>query len=115
MPWIAPQADLSITLENGLVKNMQQNIGVVRESVTLESPTLDNGNVDATAETTASNGAHGNGTVDNGNKSNGEIKSARDRNREEVTQEAMKTGQTARLQCECYHRPSIYYSSSESD
>ncbi|KAK6957691.1 hypothetical protein Daesc_000478 [Daldinia eschscholtzii] len=104
MPWIAPQADLSITLENGLVKNVQQNIGVVRESVTLDSPTLDNGNVDATAETAASNDAHGNGTVVNGNKSNGEIKSARDRNREEVTQEAMKTGQTARLQFFQYMR-----------
>lgn len=102
MPWIAPQADLSITLENGSVKNIEQNLDVVRKSVTLNSTTLDDGNVDVTAETAASNGVEGSGTTTNGKKPNGDIKSSQDRNRDEVTQEAMKTGQTARLQCEYY-------------
>ncbi|KAI2779068.1 P-loop containing nucleoside triphosphate hydrolase protein [Daldinia loculata] len=104
MPWIAPQADLSITLENGSVKNIEQNLDVVRKSVTLNSTTLDDGNVDVTAETAASNGVEGNGTTTNGKKPNGDIKSSQDRNRDEVTQEAMKTGQTARLQFFQYMR-----------
>ncbi len=36
MPWIPAQADLAIRLENGLVKSVEQNIGVVRKPVSLE-------------------------------------------------------------------------------
>ncbi|KAI1470644.1 P-loop containing nucleoside triphosphate hydrolase protein [Daldinia caldariorum] len=104
MPWIAPQADLSITLENGSIKNVQQNLGVVRESVTLASTTLGNGNIDVTAETVTPTDTQSNGTTTNGNKPNGDIKSAQDRNRDEVTQEAMRTGQSARLQFFQYMR-----------
>ncbi|KAL7627671.1 hypothetical protein AAE478_001864 [Parahypoxylon ruwenzoriense] len=98
LPWIAPQADLTITLENGLVKDIQQNLGVVRKSVTLAEAPDDEGDVDLTAETavvhtTEINGSHANGAYTNGN-----TKSTQDKRRDEVTEEALKTGPTARLQ-----------------
>lgn len=99
-PWIAPQADLTITLENGLIKNVEQNLGVVRKSVTLNEILVDEGNVDVTAEAAATHSTETNGTSTNGKNTNGDIKSAEDKRRDEVTQEALKTGQTARLQCE---------------
>jgi ABC-type multidrug transport system fused ATPase/permease subunit len=36
MPWVAAQADLSILLENGTVKSLEQNLGVVRTPVASE-------------------------------------------------------------------------------
>ncbi|KAK3687510.1 P-loop containing nucleoside triphosphate hydrolase protein [Podospora appendiculata] len=36
VPWIAPQADLSIAMEDGRVGKADQNIGVIRKPVTLE-------------------------------------------------------------------------------
>ncbi|KAI8958994.1 P-loop containing nucleoside triphosphate hydrolase protein [Daldinia sp. FL1419] len=105
MPWVPPQADLSVTLENGSVKDIQQNLGVVRKSVTLNAKTLDDDDddVDTTVETPVSKGIETNGAA-NGKKTNGNIKSTQDRNRDEVAQEAMKTGQTARLQFFQYMR-----------
>ncbi|KAI1142406.1 ABC transporter [Hypoxylon sp. FL0543] len=104
LPWIAPQADLTITLENGLIKDVQQNLGVVRKSVTLHKTLLDDGNVDETVEVAATHTAESNGAKANGNKSNGAVKSAEDKRRDEVTQEALKTGPTARLQFFQYMR-----------
>lgn len=102
LPWIAPQADLTIVLENGQVKDIQQNIGVVRHTVTIDEVIVDEGNVDTTLEVAASiatetNGTGLNGTTVNGN---GHAKTAAAKRQDEVTQEALKTGQTARLQCE---------------
>lgn len=103
LPWIAPQADLTITLENGLIKDVQKNPSVVRKSVTLDETLVDEGNVDVTAESAAAHTSEANGSTANGkstNGTNGHIKSAEDKRRDEVTQEALKTGPTARLQCE---------------
>jgi ABC-type multidrug transport system fused ATPase/permease subunit len=36
MPWVAAQADLSVVLEDGTVKSLEQNLGVVRKPVTSE-------------------------------------------------------------------------------
>ena len=46
LPWIGQQADMIITLENGTVKNTQQNIGVVRTSISLDKAIVDDSNVD---------------------------------------------------------------------
>ncbi|KAI1776970.1 ABC transporter [Hypoxylon cercidicola] len=104
LPWIAPQADLTITLENGSIKNVQQNLGVVRKSVTLNETLVDDGNVDVTAESAAAHTSETNGATANGNGTNGNVKSAEDKRRDEVTQEALKTGPTARLQFFQYMR-----------
>lgn len=45
VPWIAAQADLSITLEGGQVLNIEQNIGVVRKPVVAESARIE-GDID---------------------------------------------------------------------
>ncbi|OTB08206.1 hypothetical protein M426DRAFT_317317 [Hypoxylon sp. CI-4A] len=106
LPWIAPQADLTIALENGTAKEIQQNLGVVRKSVTLNKTLVDDGNVDVTADGNANhaNGTNGNGTTTNGKHSNDTIKTAQDKNRDEVAQEALKTGSAARLQFFQYMR-----------
>ena len=36
IPWLAPQADLAITMEDGMVKAIEQNLGVIRKPVRLE-------------------------------------------------------------------------------
>ncbi|KAI1377673.1 ABC transporter [Hypoxylon crocopeplum] len=104
LPWIAPQADLALTFENGLVKDVQQNFGVVRKTVTLTENLVDEGNVDVTAETAASHATETNGSTANGRNGNGNIKTTEDKRRDEVTQEALKTGPTARLQFFQYMR-----------
>ncbi|CAJ2513544.1 Uu.00g016630.m01.CDS01 [Anthostomella pinea] len=104
LPWIAPQADLSIALENGTIKGIQQNLGVTQKSVTLDQIQVDEGSVDTTAEVTATNAAETNGTQANGTSSNKQVKVTEAKRRDEVTQEALKTGQTARLQFFSYMR-----------
>ncbi|KAI0132243.1 ABC transporter [Xylariales sp. AK1849] len=97
LPWISPQAELSITLENGLVKDVQQNLGVTRKPVTLDEELVDEGNVDATVELAATIDAtngHTNGTPDKSRHT----KTAEEKRQDEVAQEAMRTGPTARLQ-----------------
>ncbi|KAI1102274.1 ABC transporter [Jackrogersella minutella] len=103
LPWIAPQADLSVTLENGSIKDIRQNIGIVRRSVTLNKTLVDDGNVDETVEAAANHAVESNVTTANGS-SNGDFKTAEDKRRDEVTQEALKTGPTARLQFFQYMR-----------
>ncbi|KAI2624137.1 ABC transporter [Hypoxylon sp. NC1633] len=103
-PWIPPQADLSVSLENGSIKEIQQNLGVVRKSVTLDAKLVDEGNVDVTAESVATHATEIHGGTTNGNHTNGGIKSAEDKRRDEVTEEALKTGPTARLQFFQYMR-----------
>lgn len=100
LPWIAPQANVAVTLENGSVKDIQQNPDVVRKPVMLDPQLVDEGNVDATLEVAATIDAtngHTNGST-NGPK-NGIPKTAEAKRRDEVTQEALATGPTARLQC----------------
>ncbi|TGJ82318.1 hypothetical protein E0Z10_g6434 [Xylaria hypoxylon] len=109
LPWIAPQADLTIVMENGQVKDLQQNIGVTRHIVSIDEAQLDEGNVDVTMEVAATNAAETNGTGLNGtglngSAANGHIKTAAAKRQDEVTQEALKTGQTARLQFFSYMR-----------
>ncbi|KAI0541231.1 ABC transporter [Xylaria digitata] len=104
LPWIAPQADLTIVLENGQVKDLQQNLGVTRHIVSIDETQLDEGNVDTTVEVAATNATDTNGKSVNGNGVNGHIKTAAAKRQDEVTQEALKTGQTARLQFFSYMR-----------
>ncbi|KAI0186211.1 ATP-binding cassette transporter abc1 [Xylaria flabelliformis] len=115
MPWIAPQADLTIVLENGQIKDLQQNLGVVRHIVTIEEALVDESNLDTTVEVAATHavetdGANLNetsspdGTSLSGTTVNGQSKTAAARRQDEVTQEALKTGQTARLQFFAYMR-----------
>ncbi|KAI1386478.1 ABC transporter [Hypoxylon trugodes] len=101
LPWIAPQADLTIMLENGLIKDIQQNLGVVRKSVTLNEELIDEGNVDAAAEGTA---PHSNGITTNGKSSDGDAKNVEDKRQDEVSQEALRTGSSTRLQFIQYMR-----------
>ncbi|KAK8059557.1 hypothetical protein PG996_009487 [Apiospora saccharicola] len=102
VPWIAPQADLAVSMENGTIKDLQRNIGVVRQPVSLKETMVDGGDVDATVELAASRTAngvtseHANGST-NG-KSNTAVKSAEDKRRDEVTQEALSLGPTSRFQ-----------------
>ncbi|KAK5628524.1 hypothetical protein RRF57_004239 [Xylaria bambusicola] len=104
LPWIAPQADLTIVLENGQIKGLQQNIGITRHTVSIDEVALDESNLDATMEVAATNAAETNGASLNGNDPNGHVKSAASKRQDEVTQEALKTGQTARLQFFSYMR-----------
>ncbi|RYC61174.1 hypothetical protein CHU98_g5032 [Xylaria longipes] len=115
LPWVAPQADLTIVMENGLVKDLQQNLGVTRHVVTIDEAVVDESNVDATVEVAATNATETNGTILNGTSSpngmslsgtaaNGHSKTAAAKRQDEVTQEALKTGQTARLQFFAYMR-----------
>ncbi|KAH8166726.1 hypothetical protein CIB48_g1479 [Xylaria polymorpha] len=114
LPWVAPQADLTIVMENGQVKDLQQNLGVIRHIVTIDEAVVDEGNLDVTVEIAATHAAE-NGTVLNGTSSpngstlngttaNGHNKTAAAKRQDEVTQEALKTGQTARLQFFAYMR-----------
>ncbi|ORY65077.1 P-loop containing nucleoside triphosphate hydrolase protein [Pseudomassariella vexata] len=105
LPWIATMADLAIAVENGSIKDVQQNIGVVRKPVTLNKEAIDEGNVDATVEMAATQDATTNGKI---TPTNGINKTAEQKRRDEVTQEALKTGPTARLQFYKYMR---YYGS----
>lgn len=97
-------------MENGSIKDVQQNLGVVRKSVTLDKTLVDEGNVDVTAESAAAHTSETNGATANGKSANGDVKSAEDKRRDEVTQEALKTGPTARLQCEYYLETSVHRS-----
>lgn len=103
LPWIGPQADLAVMLENGLVKDVQQNLGVVRRSVALNEVLVDEGNVDVTAEAAATHTTETNGIKANGTNTNGNTKTIEAKQRDDVTQEALRTGQTGRLQCKCPH------------
>jgi ABC-type multidrug transport system fused ATPase/permease subunit len=101
VPWIGPQSDLSVVLENGTIKDVQKNPGVVRKAVALHREIVDTGEVDVTVETAATTevtNGHTNGGP-NGSPPNGASKTAEERRRDEVTQEALRTGSTARLQC----------------
>ncbi|ETS83787.1 hypothetical protein PFICI_05663 [Pestalotiopsis fici W106-1] len=104
LPWITPQADLAVKLENGLVKEIERHPDIVRKPVTLGMELVDEGDVDTTVEVAATQEASNGNT--NGNKSNGKsnggtngtMKTSEAKRRDEVTQEALKTGPTARLQ-----------------
>lgn len=101
VPWIPAQADLAVSMENGTIKDLQRNIGAVRKPVSLKEKIVDSGDVDATVEVAASRtvdrnpNGHANGT--NGT-SNITVKSAEDKRRDEVTQEALSLGPTSRFQ-----------------
>ncbi|KAH9904109.1 P-loop containing nucleoside triphosphate hydrolase protein [Xylariomycetidae sp. FL2044] len=115
-PWIAPQADLCVTLENGAVVGVRRNVNVARKDVAVDEVLVDRSQLDATVETAAAAAAPstaGVTTESNGRmaaSSNGttgthvQLKSAADKRRDEVTQEALKTGPTARLQLFQYMR-----------
>ncbi|KAK8028893.1 hypothetical protein PG991_005949 [Apiospora marii] len=104
VPWIAPQADLAVIMENGTVKDLQRNIGVIRQPVSLKETIVDDGDVDATVEVAASRTANGstsehtNGINGTNGTSNIAVKSAEDKRRDEVTQEALSLGPTSRFQ-----------------
>lgn len=106
LPWIGPQSDLSIALENGTLKDVQRNPDVVRKAVVLAKELVDEGDADVTVEVAAAveaTNGHANGTS-NGSPPPGVVKTAEERRRDEVTQEALRTGSTARLQCK---RPNL--------
>ncbi|KAI1329740.1 multidrug resistance-associated protein [Xylariaceae sp. FL0255] len=101
LPWIAPQADLTVVMENGSIKDMQQNIGVTRHVVAVDEVLVDEGNVDMTVEVAAANDAlvNGNDSIPNGavNDTKNDAANGSAKRRDEVTQEALKTGNTARF------------------
>lgn len=93
LPWISQQADVTVTLENGMVKDIQQNIGVVRTQISLDKVIVDEDNVDTTLEVSAVVDASKDAATDKAI-----IKTAEEKRRDEVTQEALVTGMTSRLQ-----------------
>lgn len=97
LPWIAPQADLAISLENGTVKNIQKNPGVERKPVTLDKQQVNGGTIDTAVP--IDDDTNGNPSESKVNGENGTVKTSEAKRRDEVTQEALKTGPTARLQC----------------
>ena len=70
MPWVPAQADLSIVMENGLVKSVEQNIGVVRKPVTLEHGPVEVEAEEAVHHTGETNG-NGHGASNGNGTSNG--------------------------------------------
>jgi ABC-type multidrug transport system fused ATPase/permease subunit len=106
LPWVAPQADLTIVMENGQVIDLQQNLGVTRHMVTIGEALVDEDNVDITVEENAATAVETNGMGLNVSAANGHTRTAAAKRQDEVTQEALKTGQTSRLQCQY---SSLYY------
>ncbi|KAH8681571.1 ATP-binding cassette transporter abc1 [Xylariales sp. PMI_506] len=106
LPWISPQADLSIALENGSITNLTRIPGVERKPVILDKQMVDEGNVDITVEVAATLEAAANGHANGAanDSTNGKAKTTEDKRRDEVTQEALSTGPTARLQFFQYMR-----------
>ncbi|KAK3352376.1 hypothetical protein B0T25DRAFT_184635 [Lasiosphaeria hispida] len=81
VPWIPPQADLAITMDGGVVKGLEYNLGAVRKPITTGSSDGEVG------------GSDGNGTV-----AALEAKPAGPVSKpDEVTSEMKATGKTARL------------------
>ncbi|KAK8051250.1 ATP-dependent bile acid permease, partial [Apiospora rasikravindrae] len=105
VPWIAPQADLAVIMENGTIKDLQQNLGAIRKPVSLKEKIVDDGDADATVEIASSRTTNGN-TIEQTNGTNGTsngtsnvaVKSVEDKRRDEVTQEALSLGPTSRFQ-----------------
>ncbi|KAK3368951.1 hypothetical protein B0T24DRAFT_345332 [Lasiosphaeria ovina] len=84
LPWIASQADLSITLDGGTVTKTEQNLGVTRKPVTLESAHY----LDADA---------GNGGTQNGETTVGDIKPQEPTSKpDEISEEMDATGASSR-------------------
>ncbi|KAI1342399.1 ABC transporter [Xylariaceae sp. FL0016] len=104
VPWISPQADLSIHLENGFIKDIQQNLGISRAAVAVSDVLLDESNVDEAVEVSAANSGTHNTISPASTPPNGQIRTSAARRQDEVTQEALTTGQTARLQFFQYMR-----------
>ncbi|KAI1819716.1 ABC transporter [Xylaria intraflava] len=105
LPWIAPQADLVVVMENGQIKDMQNNIDVVRHVVTVDEALVDGGNLDTAVEVTAANVAETNGVAPNGTAPKNDSKTSAAKRQDEVNQEALKTGNTtSRLQFFSYMR-----------
>lgn len=107
LPWVAPQADISVALENGTVKELVKNPQAVRRPVLLDQHQADDGNVDTTVELAAAlGGTDGTPSQSNGSggTANGHVKSIEDKRRDEVTQEALSTGKTNRFQFYQYLR-----------
>ena len=50
IPWLAPQADLAITVEDGMVKAVEQHLGVIRKPVRPESVDMEESSEGDTAE-----------------------------------------------------------------
>lgn len=94
VPWIPPQADLSLTLENGRVRALEANIGVVRRPITVAE--VLGGDVDdqgdtvtpVNGSTTPGDGATNPQKAQSGNHSNILI-----------DQETKASGQIGRLTC----------------
>ncbi|KAK0714590.1 P-loop containing nucleoside triphosphate hydrolase protein [Lasiosphaeris hirsuta] len=81
VPWIPPQADLAITMDGGVVKSLEYNLGAVRKPIATGS---------SDGEVGSSNG--------NGAAAALEVKPAAPASKtDEVTSEMAATGKTARL------------------
>ncbi|KAI0159623.1 multidrug resistance-associated protein [Xylariaceae sp. FL1272] len=98
VPWIGPQADLTIVMENGSIKDSEQNLGVTRHVVAADELLVDEGDVDTTVEVAAAHESETNGALLNRVTSVGLSRAVVAKRQNEVTQEALKTGTMARLQ-----------------
>lgn len=84
VPWIANQADLTVTLEDGSIKSSEQNLGIVRTPVNLPKDELEE---DST-----------NGISSDENTLNGEVKPPEPaKKKNDISDEMVATGKTARL------------------
>ncbi|KAI0484717.1 ABC transporter [Xylariaceae sp. FL0804] len=104
LPWIAPQADLSIALEDGSVTKLERNVGVTRSAIKAEEALADKSGAHKkngllAVDTAAALAANMSVTP-----ALSRINSIEAKRRDEVTQEALRTGQTARLQVLQYMR-----------
>jgi ABC-type multidrug transport system fused ATPase/permease subunit len=89
LPWIASQSDLSIVLENGTIKSVEQNLGIVRKAVTVTNELM--GHIQEEPEPEL---------VANGDALNDRSKVPKDsKQTDDISQEMKATGNAARLQC----------------
>jgi ABC-type multidrug transport system fused ATPase/permease subunit len=87
MSWVSAQADLAITVDNGMIKSAEQNIGVVRKPVTLELE-------ETTEEITADATAPANGTTGKAADTKAQPPEAKD---DDIAEEMKASGKAARL------------------
>lgn len=103
LPWVASQADITVALENGTVKEVVKNPDVVRRTVSLDQHQADEGSVDTAVELSAADSPPTQASGSDGT-ANGHVKSVKNKRRDEVTQEALSTGKVNRFQFYHYLR-----------
>jgi ABC-type multidrug transport system fused ATPase/permease subunit len=90
LPWVASQADLAITLEDGSIKNLEQNIGVVRKPVVVAKDIVD--------------GSETSGDVDGNTLNNTAVVAENKPAKDVIAEEMEATGKRARLMCKLFYK-----------